>query len=103
MGKLTTPDWILKGGKKPAKKKEKGTFNIRKCPKCGSDDVQVVLTGEEGSNEDEPLATSSKSQSKGGGEWECRKCKWVGRNIVMDEVSEEEFMKYLDEKGEEVA
>jgi transcription elongation factor Elf1 len=88
MGKLTTPDWILKGGKKPTKKKEKGTFKIRKCPKCGSDEVQVVLTGEEG---------------KGTGEWECKKCKWVGRNIVMDEVSEEEFMKYLDEKGEEVA
>lgn len=88
MGKLTTPDWILKGEKKPVKKKEKGIFKIRKCPKCKSDNVQVVLTGEEGS---------------GRGEWECKKCKWTGTNILMDEVSEEEFMKYLDEKGEEVA
>ena len=88
MGKLTTPDWILKGGKKPAKKKEKGIFKIRKCPKCGSDKVSVVLGAEEG---------------KGNGEWECKKCKWSGANISMEKVSEEEFMKYLDEKGEEVA
>ena len=118
MGKLKTPDWIKKGLKKPEKKKEKGIFKIRKCPKCGSDKVQVVLTGEleseipfdssksqikEGSDEDELLATSSKrGQSKGSGEWECKKCKWIGRNVVVDEVSEDEFMKYLDEKGEEI-
>jgi len=103
MGKLTTPDWILKGEKKPVKKKEKGAFKIRKCPKCKSDNVQVVLTGE---LESEIPSDSSKSQIKEGkrrGEWECKKCKWTGANILMDEVSEEEFMKYLDERGEEVA
>ena len=88
MGKLTTPDWILKGGKKPVNKKEKGIFKIRKCPKCGSDKVSVVLGAEEGN---------------GNGEWECKKCKWSGKNISIDQVSEEEFMKYLDEKREEVA
>lgn len=102
MGKLTTPDWILKGGKKPAAKKEKPAFKIRKCPQCRSDNVRVVL-GEEESGEDELLATSSKSQSKGRGEWECLKCKWRGRNVAMESVSEEEFMKYLDERGEPVA
>lgn len=98
MGKLSTPDWIKEGyDSKEAYEKKKGiktkkvsgkVFKIRKCPKCGSDNVNVVLTGEEG---------------KGSGEWECKKCKWVGKNIKLDEVSEEEFMKYLDEKGEEVA
>lgn len=89
MGKLTTPDWILKGEKKPEKKKEKGIFKIRKCPKCRSDDVNVVLS-------------ESDAEEGGGKEWECRKCKWKGTNILMENVSEEEFMKYLDEKGEEI-
>ena len=87
MGKLTTPDWLLKGGKKPAKKKEKRTFKIRKCPKCGSDKVSVVLGQEEG---------------KGNSEWQCKKCKWIGENIKGQELNEEEFMKYLDERGEHV-
>lgn len=90
--------------RKPKKGKDSKTFKIRECPKCKNDDVCVVLTGEEGSDEDEPLATSSaNSQTKGKGEWECRKCKWTGKNIVEKELNEEEFMKYLDEKGEEVA
>ena len=112
--KLSTPDWIKEGyGSKEEYEKKKGikekkkdgkVFKIRKCPKCGSDKVQVVLTGEEGSDEDEILSTSSKrGQSKGAGEWECKKCKWAGTNVKMDEVSEEEFMKYLDESGVEVA
>lgn len=88
MGKLTTPDWILKGKKKPAEKKAAGkTFRLRRCPKCKSDKVTVVLTGEEG---------------KGTGEWECRKCGWKGRDIREEELSEEDFMKYLDEQGAEV-
>jgi len=87
--KIKTPDWILKGKEKPNDKKEKSrTFKIRKCPKCGSDNVGVVLGGEEG---------------KGTGEWECKKCKWVGKNIDKKEISEEEFMKYLDEKEEEMS
>jgi len=68
--------------------KDSKTFKIRECPKCKSDEVQVVLTGEEG---------------KGRGEWECKKCKWVGKNVIEKKLSENEFMKYLDEKGEEVA
>ena len=97
--KLSTPAWVLKGynskeeyeksnGIKKKTKKEGKTFRIRICPKCGSDDVAVVLTGEEG---------------KGTGEWECKKCKWQGKNIVEKELTEDEFMKFLDEKGEEVA
>jgi len=84
--KLKTPDWILKGKEKPKKVKSEKVFEIRKCPECGSSKVNVVLTGEEG---------------KGKGEWECRKCKWVGRNIKNQEVGEEEFMKYLNERNEE--
>jgi hypothetical protein len=99
MGKLSTPDWIKEGydspeayakahGKSAKKKAERRTFKIRKCPKCGSDNVNVLLTGEEG---------------RGTREWECKKCKWHGKNIDEKELNEEEFMKYLDEKGEEVA
>ena len=69
-------------------KKEEKTFKVRVCPKCKSDNVRVVLTGEEG---------------KGAKDWECLKCKWEGRNIDEKELSEDEFMKYLDDKGEEVA
>lgn len=76
--KLKTPDWVLKGENKPPKKKDVKTFKIRKCPECGSKDVGVVLVGEEG---------------KGTGEWECRKCKWKGRDIEEKELTEEEFMK----------
>ncbi len=84
--KLATPDWILKGGKKPTKKKEEKTFKIKKCPKCESDEVRVIITGEK----------------CGGGKcnWECKKCKWTGTDIKEDEVSEDEFMEYLDKKGE---
>lgn len=99
MGKLSTPDWIKKGydspeayakanGKSTRKKANEKTFKIRKCPKCGSDNVSVVLTGEEG---------------KGTKEWECKKCKWHGKDVKEEELTEEQFMKYLDEKGEEVA
>ena len=63
-------------------KKEK-TFKIRKCPKCSSEDVGVVI----GEN----------------GVWECHKCKWKGRDIKEEELTEEEFMKHLDEKGEEIS
>ena len=88
--KLKTPDWILKGGKKPTKKKEEKTFKIRKCPKCNGDDVGVVLSG-------------SDSEEGGGKEWECRKCKWMGKKVIEEELTEDEFMKYLDDRGEEVA
>ena len=98
-GKLSTPDWIREGYDSPADyNKAKGisnekkgkTFKIRECPECGSDDVGLVL-----SNLD--------SEEGGGKEWECHKCKWHGVQIEKKELTEEEFMKYLDEKGEEVA
>lgn len=82
--KIKTPDWILKGEKEETKKKSTGkTFKVRICPKCGSDDIGVVI-GEVGV-------------------WECRKCGWKGRDVKEKEYDEEEFMKYLDEKGEDVA
>ena len=87
--KIKTPDWILKGDGSVNSKKKKGkTFKVRECPKCGSDEVGVVITGEEG---------------KSAGQWECRKCEWSGSDIEEKELNEDEFMKYLDEKGEEVA
>ena len=98
--KVKTPDWILEGfdseeeynkskGIKEEKKVGK-TFKIRECPKCGSDDVGIVLS-------------NSDSEEGGGDEWECHKCKWHGADVIKKELTEDEFMKYLDEKGEEVA
>ena len=81
--KRKTPDWILKGDEKVSKKKSGKTFKIRRCPKCNSDDVKVVV-GEVGV-------------------WECISCGYKGKELNQEELSEEEFMIYLDEKGEEVA
>ena len=75
-----------KGIKTEEKKKGK-TFKIRKCPDCESSRVGVVLGVEEG---------------KGRGDWECNDCPWQGKDVVEMELNEEEFMKYLDEEGEEV-
>lgn len=99
--KVQTPAWILEGYDSPAeyekvtgkaveKKKAGKTFKVRKCPKCESDDVGIVLSG-------------SDSEEGGGKEWECHKCKWKGAEVKESELTEEEFMKYLDNKGEEVA
>jgi len=93
--KLSTPSWITGGydsktdwekvqGVSTVKKKEK-TFKIRKCPKCDSDNVNVIVGRE---------VT---------GEWECKKCGWKGIEIKEEELSEEEFMKYLDARGEDVS
>ena len=98
MGKLTTPDWIKEGyDSKEAYEKVKGIskksktgkiFRIKECPKCKSNDLGVVLGGEEG---------------KGSRGWECKKCKWKGKDVIEKELNEDEFMKYLDDKGEGVA
>lgn len=98
--KLSTPTWILEGFDSEAdynkskgidkKKKEGKTFKIRECPKCESDDVGLVLS-------------NSDSEEGGGKEWECRKCKWIGSDINEKELTEDKFMEYLDNKGEEVA
>ena len=99
-GKLATPDWILEGYDSEAdynkakgldkKKKDEKTFKIRECPKCKSDDVGIVLSG-----------SDSEEESNTGREWECHKCKWHGTNIIEKELTEDELMKYMDEKGEE--
>ena len=91
--KVRTPTWILEGYNSlkdyeksrgiKIKKKEEKIFKIRKCPKCDSDNLKV-LVGEVGI-------------------WTCEKCNWKGKEIKKEELTEEEFMKYLDEKGEDVA
>ncbi len=91
--KVKTPDWILEGYDSPKEyneakgiklEKKKGkTFKVRRCPKCDSDEIHVKI-GEVGV-------------------WECSKCNWVGGDVKEVELNEEEFMKYLDDKKEEVA
>ena len=110
-GKLETPDWIKEGfdskadwekshgSSKKKKKTDSGkTFKVKKCPECGSYDVNVVLSEQEVGDEDE-----ESSSGKSAGDWECKKCKWNGKDVEEEELTEDEFMKYLDEKGEEVA
>ena len=93
--KLRTPEWILEGynskeeyekakGSSSTKSKssKKKTFRIKLCPKCGSDNVGVILGKEEG---------------KGYGEWECHKCKWTGTDVKVKEVGEEELLEFLDD------
>lgn len=81
MGKLKTPDWILKGEKAPEKKKQEKKFKVKKCPECGSTEVAIVLVGEEGKSADN---------------WECKACKWKGRNIEEKELTEDEFLEHLE-------
>ncbi len=98
--KLATPEWILEGyGSEADYNKAKGisgdkkkgkTFKIRECPKCSSDDVGLVLS-------------NSDSEEGGGKDWQCNKCGWKGFDIVEKELTEDELMKYLDEKEEDVA
>jgi len=96
---METPDWIIEGFDSKAdwekkkglglggneKKKEGKTFKVRKCPECNSDDVGVVV------------------EKEASGAWECKKCDWKGHEPKSEEFTEDEFMKYLDKKGEEVA
>jgi hypothetical protein len=105
--KMKTPDWILEGfnskedwekahggssiSSNTGNAKESKTFKIRECPKCRSSDVGVVISG-----------LDSEEETNTGKEWECRKCKWHGTEIKEKELTEDEFMKYLDERGEEV-
>ena len=101
--KLSTPDWIREGFDSKADwekahglgKKKKGAekvFKLKVCPKCGSYDVNVVLSN-----------LDSEEESNTGKMWECKKCKWKGKDVDEKEVNEDEFMKYLDEKGEDVS
>ena len=97
--KMKTPDWIIEGFDSKADwekkhglggnaKKEGKTFKVRRCPECNSDEVKIVLGSAEGS---------------GARDWTCEKCKWKGDGVKEEELTEDEFMKYLDDKGEEVA
>ncbi len=91
--KIKTPDWLLDGSSQNTgenKKKKGKTFKVKMCPSCGSDQVELVLS-------------NSDSEEGGGKEWKCKKCGWVGSEINEKELTEEEFLRYLDEKGEEVA
>lgn len=92
--KLSTPDWIREGFEskkdwekaKGIKSQKKGKkFSIKVCPKCGSREVEVILGGKEG---------------KGSKGWGCKKCGWKGKEVDKLELSEDEFMKYLDGKEE---
>ncbi len=91
MGKLKTPDWVLEGykskneyerakGIKNKSVKEK-SYKIKICPKCKSSNVRVLLGGEEG---------------KGSKRWECLKCRWNGKSVNEKEISEDEFLEYID-------
>jgi DNA-directed RNA polymerase subunit M/transcription elongation factor TFIIS len=101
--KLKTPDWIIEGyaspeeyakakGNPAPEKKEGKTFKIRECPKCGSDNVGITLSN-----------LDSEEESNTGRQWECRKCRWTGKDIRERELTEDELMAHLDKKGEEVA
>jgi len=94
---MKTPDWILEGfdsksdwekakglGGKGRKKSEK-VFKVRKCPECRSENVKVIV------------------EKEARGAWECSSCSWKGMEPEREEFTEEEFMKHLDRKGEEVA
>jgi len=92
--KIQTPEWVLKGyssekeylAKTGKKKQVSGkSFKIKKCPKCKSGNISVFLGIEEG---------------KGKGEWECKKCKWRGKDVLEEEVSEDEFLEHLEGIGE---
>lgn len=100
--KIQTPDWILKGGKAPSKKKTTGkAYKIKVCPKCESDNIFVVLSGQEANDDDEDFDAPSKSvKNKGTGDWECKKCKWAGRDVKEKELSEDEFLELMEKKGE---
>ncbi len=94
--KLKTPEWIMQGYDSEAdynkakgldKEKTGKIFKLRKCPECNSNNVAVIIGGEEG---------------KGSKGWQCKSCGWKGTDVQKQELNEEEMMKYLDEKGEEV-
>ena len=94
MGKLITPDWILKGYKSKeeyekakgikGKKSSEKFYKIKICPKCKGTEVGVLLGGEEG---------------KGSKGWECSRCKWTGKNVDEKEVGEDEFLEHIEKMG----
>lgn len=91
MGKLETPEWIREGydskadwekakgikGKKTGSGKK---YKVKACPKCGGTEVKIILGQEEG---------------RGKSEWECKSCKWKGKNIEEKEMSDQEFLEHM--------
>ena len=73
------------------KKKSGKTFNIRECPKCGSDEVAIVVKGE--FDDEDSEKDDSKSVM-----WECKKCKWKGTDVVKKELTEDELLEYMEGK-----
>jgi predicted RNA-binding Zn-ribbon protein involved in translation (DUF1610 family) len=98
--KVSTPDWILEGYDSKAdwekaqgissEKKIGKTFKIKECPKCGNRGVKIVL-----SNLDLEEETNT------GKNWQCPKCGWIGEKVLERKLSEDEFIEYLEEFGEE--
>lgn len=54
------------------KKKE---YSLKVCPKCGSNDIKVVLNAI--------------------GLWECN-CSWKGRDVMHKKISKKEFIKFSE-------
>jgi ribosomal protein S27AE len=99
--KIQTPDWIKEGYDSPAeyakakgldsKKKVSGkVYKIKKCPKCGSNNVKVVLSG-----------SDSEEETNTGNQWQCGKCKWTGEKVKEEEVDEDTFLDYMEKMGDE--
>ena len=95
--KVQTPDWILEGyDSKEAyekakgiksEKKQKKAYKIKICPKCKSNNVGIVLSGND-----------YEEESNTGREWECRKCKWRGKDIVEKGLTDAEFINHLEKE-----
>lgn len=65
------------------KNKKERVYKIRECPECKSNSINIIV-GKEGRKKD----------------WACKDCSWTGQNVKEKELSEEAFLKYLDEKGD---
>ena len=68
--------------KTKGKESKEKTFNVEYCPKCKSFDVAIALGAKLGT-------------------WECKKCKYKG-DFPKKEMSEEEYLEYLDKQGVEM-
>lgn len=60
----------------------KKKYKLKKCPKCGSNSVSVVI-GEIGL-------------------WQCMSCTWDGENIETVKVTEKEYLIFSEQKNGEI-